>query len=195
MNIWEITPPGDGEWAMITEPYPRSLAFNAELDGRSVLSGWRPPQVKVLHVVGGTRRKHADFPWVSSFALLCRPTALAVVGDLLRAHGEFLPVESDEELIAFNCTVAIAALDLEHSQIERFPSSGRIMVIERHVFDPARLTGAALFRLAELDGPSPIYVSDAFRDRVLAGGVTGLDFRRVWSTDPNAEIPDAFPGW
>ena len=57
---------------------------------------------------------------------------------------------ADAVLAVLNVTTVIDALDLDRSVVARFPSSGRIMNVESHVFRPERLQGVQAFKVPEL---------------------------------------------
>jgi hypothetical protein len=68
------------------------------------------------------------------------------------------------------------ALDESRSTIVRFPSSGRIMAIERAAFDTSRLNGIRFFKVPQYLRGS-LWVTDDVANSVRAAGLTGTGFR------------------
>lgn len=70
---------------------------------------------------------------------------------------------------------------MERSRLLEF--EGDISRVKEHVFDPGRLVGESIFKLALL--PEGVtYVTQAFRERVEEAGLTGFAWDRpVWSSE------------
>jgi len=96
------------------------------------------------------------------------------MGDRLRSYGEFLPVICDDaEIVLYNPTRVIDALDERRSVLSRF-QSGRIMMIDKHVFHADKIADVDVFKLPMR--ASATYVSQRFADIWASHGLTGLDF-------------------
>jgi hypothetical protein len=109
-----------------------------------------------------------------------RRTAVDALRNLLEAHGEILPLATEDgvELFAFNACV-IDALDEPNSSLMKFPGTNRIMRIIKVAFVPTAVRGVDIFRLPHR--ASATYVSNRFVEHVHAAGLRGLDFNEVWS--------------
>ena len=155
--------------------------FN-KLDGSSKLDAWRPIRVDLGPADERQKGLPSDFPWLGSHALVMRHKAVAILRDILDAHGELLPLVTDDgvELQAFNART-VDALDQGRASVMRFPSSNRIMYIERVAFIEPAIRGLDIFRLPHRG--SPTYVSQRFVERVAEGGLVGLDFDEAWRSD------------
>lgn len=93
---------------------------------------------------------------------------------------QLVPLHFDEgEYAAINITHVIDALDEAHSDIERFPSSGRISRILRHAFKPDRVKDELIFKIPQT--PRRAFVTDRFVKLVNDAGLTGFAFEPVWS--------------
>jgi hypothetical protein len=153
----------------------------AQFDGSPRAGQWKP--VKVLRVRADHRQgfNPSDFPWLGSDVLVMRRRAVEALRDILDAHGEILPLATDDgvELFAFNARM-VDALDEARSTVERFPDSNRIMWIKKVEFIESAIRGLDMFRLPRRS--SPTYVSQRFVDRVNAAGLVGLEFDKVWSS-------------
>jgi len=151
------------------------------LDGSPQTERWQP--IKVRRVRGDDRWdfKPSDFPWLGAHALVMRKRAVNALCDVLEAHGEVLPLVTEDgvELSVFNARV-IDALDEERSNIMRFPGTNRIMRMVNVAFVEPALRGVDIFRLPHRAGST--YVSQYFVDRVNDSGLVGLDFKKVWSS-------------
>lgn len=152
----------------------------ASLDGKSHGDGWRPIKVRTVRAEEQEALRTSDFPWLASQSLAMRPKAVATLGDILAAHGELLPLESDSgaDLFAFNART-IDALDENRSSLIRFPDTGRIMHINQIALVETRVHEIDIFRLPHR--ASSTYVSERFVERAEVAGLVGLEFKRVWS--------------
>jgi len=119
--------------------------------------------------------------------------AVEALSDLLEGRGELLPLEVEgggdlyRELYAFNITRLSDALDEAKSELKRFESDGTIMRVERFEFDPGRLAGETVFKLAQMPEWHD-FVTGAFMRRVQEAGLRGFSFDwRVWSPGGDAE--------
>lgn len=153
-----------------------------ELDGSPRAERWNP--IKVLRVRADEGREFhcSDFPWLGAHALVMRMKAVDALRDILDAHGEILPLTTDDdvELFAFNART-VDALDEALSSIVRFPGSNRIMHIQQVAFTEHKIHGLDIFRLPHR--ASPTYVSKRFVGRVSDTGLVGLEFNEAWSSD------------
>jgi hypothetical protein len=153
----------------------------AEFDGQPRIDNWHA--IKVKRVRADTRHgfKYSDFPWLGGDVLVMRRPAVEALKDMLEAHGEILPLATEDavELFAFNCPM-IDALDEALSSIIRFPVSNRIMFVQKPVFIQSVIEKVDLFRPRYR--ASPTYVSERFVDRVKSAGLKGLDFTEVWTS-------------
>jgi uncharacterized protein DUF1629 len=150
-------------------------------DGTSRRDGWKPIRVKRVRADWDRACRPADFPWLGSDTLVMRRSAVDALRDMLDAHGELLPLETEDgiELYAFNVR-AIDALDKERSSLIYFPDGERIMDIRKHVFIPSTIQGVDMFRLPMR--ASSTYLSERFVQRVQAAHLKGLTFTAVWSS-------------
>jgi hypothetical protein len=154
--------------------------LNITIDGTPRHGTWRSPPMRLVRKDEGKRLAESDSPWLGSHALIFRRHALGELEALLLSYGELLPVAcSEADLVIFNATRVLNALDEQASGIERL-SSGRIMRITRHVFRPEVISGVDIFKIPNLR-VSPTYVSERFVERVKATGLRGLIFNKVWS--------------
>ena len=110
---------------------------------------------------------------------------------------QLVPLQFAEgEYAAVNITHVIDALDEAHSDIERFPSSGRISRILRHAFKPDRVKDELIFKIPQT--PRRAFVTDRFVKLVNDAGLTGFAFEPIWSDatcEPQAPRPQgSHPG-
>lgn len=176
MKIFEPLVADEYEWVS-TDSYDDGQALLFDSDGQA--GAWKPIRVqRVVRNVGGRLFKASDFPWLGRHALVMRRNAMSALADLLEAHGEVLPLATDDgvELFIFNAR-RVDALDEHNSSVERFPN-GRILSIDKVAFVEAAIQGLDAFRLASYK-VSSTYVSERFIDRYQAAGLCGLDFNLV----------------
>jgi hypothetical protein len=110
---------------------------------------------------------------------------------------QLVPLQFNEgEYAAINITHVIDALDEARSDIERFPSSGRISRILRHAFKPDRVKDELIFKIPQT--PRRAFVTDRFVKLVNDAGLTGFAFEPIWSDatcEPQAPRPQgSHPG-
>jgi hypothetical protein len=149
------------------------------LDGRPRGATWKPVRVRRVRSDERHAFNPSDFPWLGSDALVMRRAAVEALRDLLEAHGEILPLATDDgvELFVFNARAA-DALDEARSTVVRFPGTNRIMRIREIAFVPSVIEGIDIFRLPHR--ASPTFVSGRFVERVDSASLRGLRFTPVW---------------
>ena len=109
-----------------------------------------------------------------------RPRAVDVLRATLGEDGEMLPLDCPEaDLKVLNVLRVVDALDLERSKLVRFPSTGRIMTVESHIFHAERLRGVKVFKVPELLR-TEAFVTDEVVKLVESSGLKGVGFRLVW---------------
>jgi hypothetical protein len=172
---------------MVTEGYEWINCVNQEdyevfaaFDGSPRSTHWKPILVRRVRADARHAFKASDFPWLGSHALVMRRTAVDTLRDVLEAHGEILPLatEDDVELFVLNARV-VDALDEARSSLMKFPGTNRIMRIKKVAFVDSRIRDLDMFRLPHR--ASSTYVSDRFVQRVKSAGLRGLKFNKVWS--------------
>ncbi len=156
--------------------------LNVQIDGTTRRKSWSLVQMRLVTEDEGKLLLKSDSPWLGSHALIFRKSAIKNLETLLAEHGELLPVSCpDAELAIFNPTRVIDALDEAASSVLRF-SNGRIMRITHYVFRPNAVTGTDIFKIPNLR-VSPTFVGDRFVRFWRSSGLTGLKFKKVWSSD------------
>jgi hypothetical protein len=164
------------EWAL-----PASEGENLtiiETFGKPLGDIWRPIQMKVVRQDEfGRKWREADMPWMGEHLLILRPRAVSTLQDLCLEAGELLSlVCKDAELVAWNVTTVVNALDQERSRVSRFPG-GRVMDIKEYHFKAKAVEGLTAFRIPEVR--TSIFLGAVFVQRVKAAGLTGTRFKAV----------------
>lgn len=187
MSIWSLWP--------ITNTYSvvpisrEDFAVFEQLDGRVMGSNWPVPRVSYGYDREQAMPAKVDFPWRNADVVVMRAGIPRAIRQEFLRWGELLPLAcAEEELLLFNCTTVVDALDEARSEIVRF-RSGRVMVIDRYAFRAERLTEAGIFRIPQWGYGGELYVNDAFRDLILGSGLTGLAFKQLWHP---VEAPDGY---
>jgi hypothetical protein len=170
------------EWINTIDPSDYETFFS--FDGSSLAAHWRPVNVRRVRADKCHAFMASDFPWLGSSTLVLRRRARDVLAPILAAHGEILPLETDDdvELSVFNVTTVLDALDLEHSSVMLIPKTDKIMRVKKAAFHTPLLRGVDIFRLPHR--ASPTYLSRRFVDVANGAALVGLDFNLVWS-DPS----------
>ncbi len=179
MTIYKTEMAGGYVWVVCKDP--RDWDVFLALDGSPQGESWKRPMVKLGPADAQAEGRRAHFPWLGSQALVMRNEAIVALREILEANGELLPLQTNNGsvLFAFNAR-KIDALDEEASDLERFPSSGRIMEIRRHAFTESAIGDLDIFRLPSRG--SATYVNERFVRRVKEAGLEGLNFEQVWSS-------------
>lgn len=155
--------------------------------GKLVKESWHPPRMRMLRQdEDGHPLGPSDFPWLGSHLLILRPVAWRALEQLLRSWVEPLPlVADDEELVALHVLTVIDALDMDASEVQLFPSTGRVMAVRRAVLDRARLGPTPIFKIPEFaENRGPTWVTEEFVHEVESSSLQGLAFEAVGVTRP-----------
>lgn len=152
-----------------------------QLKGKPLVRLWAPVRMFVIGTDDrGAARLPADLPWLGGHALVLRERARKAIGYLLADFGEFLDLKLDdsvEQLWLFNARNVVDALDEEASKIVRFPSDGRIMVIEQHVFCADKIASEGVFLVPDV---RTLFLTGGIVDAMQSAGLTGAGFELLW---------------
>jgi hypothetical protein len=92
--------------------------IDALIDGTPRARTWRPIRMRLVNFDCGRKLKESDSPWLGSWALIFRRSAVEAIGNLLTQFGELLPLEcSDADLFIYNTTCFVDALDFVRSDV------------------------------------------------------------------------------
>jgi hypothetical protein len=81
----------------------------------------------------------------------------------------------------FHVTHFVDALDENASDVLRASDDTHVvLMIHKHIFQPAKLTADWVFKLPQSRGRGAFYVTDPFVNLIRTSGLTGLEFKRVW---------------
>jgi uncharacterized protein DUF1629 len=156
--------------------------INVRVNGEHRKETWHPIAMQLIREDEGERLAPSDSPWLGSHALVFKRATLDALGAELRKHGELLPLLcSEEELVVFNPTRILDALDQKRSSVQRF-NSGRIMRVSRYAFRPEAIEGVEVFKIPDLR-VSPTFVSSRIVRLWTDARLKGLEFKRIW--EPN----------
>ena len=142
---------------------------------------WKPILVKRDRPTRRGACKEADIPY-DGYTLVLRPRAIEALQDILDAHGELLPLATNDgvELYVFNPRFVLDALDRERCVIEE-PEGTTIVWIRKYAFIESAIRGVDIFRLPV--APRTLCFSDRFVDRVKKAKLKGTDFIKLWSSE------------
>jgi hypothetical protein len=178
MNIYKIRHSEGCEWML---PVDRNDYDSMIFDGKSRIGSWNPISMRRLKFIDGQPRQPSDFP-CGSGGLIMTEAAKEKIGSYLKRYGEFLPLRCDEgNYCVFHVTHVVDALDEGASDVLRSSDDPDVvLMIHKHIFQPAKLTVDWMFKLPQSRGRGAIYVTDPFVNMIRASGLTGLDFKRLW---------------
>jgi hypothetical protein len=155
-----------------------------QLDGRQVGQGWQRIRVKTIESDDrGRPLRRADLPWLGGHALVFRDQVVHDVSNLLAGSGEFLELEladGSDPLWLFNVSDVADALDEDASDLVRFPSTGRVMKVNRHVFRPKVVADLGAFRIPQTRS---LFVAGDVVDAISRLGLSGAAFELAWQDE------------
>lgn len=156
------------------------LATLPQLDSNASLG---PLPVKLITRNQGQELALTDFPWFESNVPAYSKRAFAVLEPLLGSHVRPFELRAltGETFVGLHVERVVDALDPDRSHLTLFPSSGRVMDIDRHVFISSRVRDTVLFRLPQFDRAGWIYASGRYVDAVAATGLETAAFDLVWT--------------
>lgn len=174
MRIWKfnadlnhfdtIAPVGEDDW---------DLEF---CKGEPMGKTWIP-----LHFEYLENRRKGDSPGFSEPVLSER--ALTVLSPIISTFTEILPIFVEKEkFYLLNVTTVLDCIDYDNSRFETFPDSKKIMWFESYSFRPDRIRGIHIFKISDEPKCNP-FVSDDFRDAVIANKLKGFHFEEVWTDE------------
>jgi hypothetical protein len=156
------------------------------LYGPSRKHDWKPILVQRDRPTRRGAFKAADLPH-SGGELILRPSAVDALQDILDAHGEVLPLATEDgvKLFVFNPRFVIDAIDKERSIYEQYPEAGLILM-NKYVFIEEMIRDIDIFY--QSFGQGQICFSDRFVERVKKANLKGTEFIRLWSNDGSPTV-------
>ena len=179
--IYDALRPDGYEIVNTVNGYEDGDALRA-LGGSSRKHDWKPILVERVRATRRHGFKAADFT-CSPTAFVLRRSAVDALQDILEAHGEVLPLATndDVELFVFNPRFIIDAFDRERSTYEQVPGTN-ILWISKYVFIESAIRGIDIFRMP-IPGAHSLFFSDRFVERVKAAKLKGTEFIKLWSSE------------
>ena len=160
--------------------YPPPHAF----DCSPLKLNWRPIEMEIVSPYKGT--EDSDCPHWFGGVIVCSAKAVSLLANSL-GPVEILPLTCRPNRFGFSYDYSIVnildlvdCIDRERSKLELYPSTGRVMSIEKYVFDASRLHGHTLFKVPE-QRTVAVFATDAFVKRYRSTGLEGLAFEHVFS--------------
>jgi hypothetical protein len=166
------------EWLL---PIHEADFDNLRFDGQSRRSNWQSLLMKRLRISSdGRDLKPCDFPACSGPDMLFVSATVADrIGDYLAGFGELLPLAGEAEgFFAMNVTTFVDALDENESTLLRSSTTGRTLMVNKHVFTNDAHADAEIFKIPQTPR-GLIYVTQRFVTRIEELGFTGLEFVRL----------------
>jgi hypothetical protein len=155
------------------------LVNEGAFKGQPMAASWVPLRVWMQEVYQDDRRRIlGDFVNFISGCLVMTARAADALGAMLRPAGEFLSLDSDLPLVAWNCTEVINALDPARTKGVKYPSGVGYMRVSRYVLRQDSLDDHAIFKVPERVG-SDLFISDATARAIEDHGLVGLSLEPV----------------
>jgi hypothetical protein len=155
-------------------------------DGTPRAASWKPIRMRRLRFTErGQFPQPCDFPAGSGGTYqIMSHVAREKIGLHIEKYGEFLPLGCEwGKFWAFHVTRFVDALDEDASDVLRATDEpALVLMIHKHVFQPAKLTSDWMFKLPQSRGRGTFYVTDPFVNLIRESGLTGLYFRREWTS-------------
>lgn len=168
--VWILHPDEETDWS----------DFDG-LDGMPLRATWTPLGVQFVSDQLNPSGPHPDVNAIRHVPIIS-PAAMNHLSGLLADRVEALPMRCAEaELFALNVPIVDGAIDVDASDVARFPD-GRIMRIKEFAFHAAVVATQPIFRIPELSGR--VFVNHEFVDRATDSDLTGFRADLVWSSQP-----------
>lgn len=148
------------------------------LKSRKTIKFGDKPQVELVRADWRQRAKKADFPCYGTNFIFMRDYVYEKDKAFFEQFGVLFPVTSTkgDRLYVFNCDTLKDALDEEKSEFVRF-DSGKVMMVEKHVFKDTIPESRIMFRMPYTN--NPIIVTDKFIEYYDANNYKGMNFKRI----------------
>jgi hypothetical protein len=129
----------------------------------------------------GKKLLKGDFPSMAAHLAVFSATAATALGPILQGNGELIPIPCEgQNLVGFNVLKIVDALDLDHSKLQLFPSTGRIMRVIDYEFYSEKMGELTIFKIPQTIR-SEILVTDRFVEVAEANKLRGFKFDELWS--------------
>lgn len=140
---------------------------------------WSPPQVTTVQM------KFTDFPCVNMMYPAFSQRAVDLLGNVLAANGELLPINHKEGISYFyNCTKMVNCLDLEKTKVTKLNGGLITSTMDPLVFIEEMLQDLTVFKIrTQL---TELFCSQTFVDLVNHCGLQGFSFIRIWPMPPGS---------
>jgi hypothetical protein len=152
------------------------------------------PRIEVMrnneNIPRGMRQQLGDY---SNLSYDVHPVFSERAKQLLAPHvqglGQWIELvsEHDPTYWLFYITNVVDALNVEKSEVVYFPSTpGKVMAIDRYTFKLEAVRDQVLFTLPQRPGSNRC-VTDRFVDIIKANGLTGFEFKLLWTDEASIQ--------
>lgn len=182
MIIWEIS---DDEISIeIATKNETDFDKPPNFTGSSYLDNWTPFQVITLKK--GTK---GDFTQLLKGVPVFPKKTLDVMDSLVQRDVEYLPLIHEElELYIINVIKVIDCVDMDKSIVNKF-DSGKLMSFKKICLLGERLKDVPnIFKIP--DKSTHVFVTDAFKNRVLEAKLKGFVFKEIWNSEATDEMEE-----
>ena len=181
MNYYKIYGADNFEHVnFLDESYYEKLT---QLKNQKTIEFGDKPQVELVKPDWRQKAKKADFPGYGTNFIFMRDYVYDKDKAFFEQFGVLFPVYSNkgDKLYVFNCDLLEDALDEEKSEFVRF-DSGKVMMVEKHVFKNTIPESRIMFRIPYTN--NPIIVTDKFIEYYNANNYNGMNFKKLHNATP-----------
>jgi hypothetical protein len=151
-------------------------------DTQPMAASWPAPRVRLIEPEPGSEVLVGDFPDLAGAIPVLSDRAVHALHDLIKNHGELLPLASDDgEYWAFNVLTTVDLMDEKASEAE-YLAPDRILLVRKLVVRRDAPSPPPIFKLPQWRKGSPL-VTDRLLDAAVAHGLLGLDARPLCVVD------------
>lgn len=180
MKIWRLYA---GEYTPELEQVGENQIDFLMFDGKKI-ENWKSACFKAYK-----KGKYRDFAYYVGGVPVFSLKTLKAIEELIADNVQLLDIvitNLDIEYKLVNITTVIDAVDYSRSiPIRTF--KGRVREFEKLKFLEDMIKDKPIFRLPEFLS-TRVYVSDAFREKILAAKLKGFDFEEVWDSEWTDEL-------
>lgn len=180
IEIFEIWTTDDAQSCYPAER-SQARALRRMIDGTPRRDEWSPIDMKFVNEDEGVKFVKVDAPCVGPAILAIREHVIPIMAPHFEGCGELLRLGGEaSDVFIFNSWI-VDCLDDSASEFEYYSDGRRVMAIKEFVFREDLLGDVDIFKLPTRN-TSRNYVTHRFVLAWKNAGLTGLSFKKVWSS-------------
>ncbi|MDB5056270.1 MAG: hypothetical protein JWM44_4320 [Bacilli bacterium] len=178
MKIWELDSERNGYFTLTLVNFERD--YPIYLKDRFI--GKPNTEWVELEATTYSKGKKSNTPYFTSGIPVFNDKAIQVLHDFIKGKVEILPlVYNEDKLYALNIINVLDCIDYMKAEVKK-SRSGTITGFIKYAFKMDNVENEYIFKIPELLS-TKIFVTDAFRNKVIENGLKGFKFIEVWDSE------------